>query len=53
MTNMSDLTAVIDESVRNISEISDEQLEAMLLSLERGIVHAMIEKALRNPIRVS
>ena len=51
MTNS--LNEVLDEHVRTVSEMTDEQLDGFILSLERAYVHATIEHALRNPVRVS
>lgn len=50
---MSDFDTTLDERVRIVSEMSNEELEGFILSLERAYVHATIEHALRNPARVS
>lgn len=50
---MSSLNEVLDEHVRKVSEMTDEQLNGFILSLERAYVHATIEHALRNPFSVS
>ena len=45
---MTDLTAALDETVNRISELTDEQLQTMLLNLERAHIHAMVEAGLRS-----
>lgn len=45
---MTDLTAVLDETINHISELTDEQLQVTLLNLERAHIHAMVEAGLRS-----
>lgn len=50
---MTDLTSILDDTIRNISELTDEQLNTMHLMLERAYVHTQIERHLRDTNSVS
>ena len=39
---------LIDDRTRELSEMSDERLEAWLADLERAYIHALIERSLRG-----
>lgn len=39
---------LIDDRTRELSEMSDERLDAWLGDLERAYVHALIERSLRG-----
>lgn len=39
---------LIDDRTRELSEMSDERLDAWLSDLERAYVHALIERSLRG-----
>lgn len=47
MRALNNLARALDDQVHVISEILDDDLDSMILSIERAYVHALIEKNLR------
>jgi hypothetical protein len=45
---LTNLSALLDEEIRALSELPDEDLDSMMLVIERAYIHTMIEKSLRS-----
>lgn len=50
MKTLTNLSAVLDEEIKSLSVLTDDDLQAMLAVIERAYIHTMIEISLRtNP----
>ena len=45
---LTDLAAALDEQVHRLSELSDEELQVTILTIERAYTHTLIERGLRD-----
>ena len=50
---MTDLSKALEDHVRNLSELTDEQINTAILVIDRAYMHTMIEKHLRQSTSVS
>lgn len=50
---MTDLSQVLDRTVANIAECTDEELDVIVMQTERAYIHAWVEKGLRQQNGVS
>lgn len=53
MRNMTDLSQALEETVKNIAEYTDEELDVIVMQTERAYIHAFVEKGLRQNSGVS
>jgi hypothetical protein len=47
---LTDLAASLDAQVRVLSELSDEDLQNTIITIERAYVHTLIEATLRSGV---
>jgi hypothetical protein len=48
MKTLTNLSAVLDEEIKSLSILTDDDLQAMLAVIERAYIHTMIEISLRT-----
>lgn len=53
MRNMTELSQVLDRTVANIAECTDDELDVIVMQTERAYIHAWVEKGLRYHTGVS
>lgn len=50
---MTDLATALEDHVRNLSQLTDEQINTAVIAIDRAYMHTMIEKHLRQSTSVS
>lgn len=53
MTSTTDLRSIVDKQIHRLSEMDEEELITLQSVLERAHVHILIERHLRDGLRVS
>jgi hypothetical protein len=53
MRTLTDLARALDDQIHSISEILNDDLDSLILTIERAYVHCLIEKNLRQRPSVS